>query len=191
VFLPTNKQKMNWKTIDSRYISQHQYFTARVDTCEMPDGTIVPEYYVVELPISACALALTQNGEAIMVEQYRHPLGETITEIPGGFMDAGENPATAIARELLEETGYTFENIYEVGKVAANPGVLNNYTYLYLATGGVKAGNQQLDHHEEIKVNLVPLAAVKKMLANNQIAQALHTTCIFYALHKLDSLGHQ
>jgi ADP-ribose pyrophosphatase len=180
---------MNWNIIESKYISQHRYFTARVDTCQMPDGAIVPEYFVVELPVSACALALTKNGEVIMVQQYRHPLGETIWEIPGGFMDAGEDPATAIARELLEETGYSFENIYEVGKVAANPGVLNNYTYLYLATGGVKTGNQQLDHNEEINVSLVPLQQVQQMLEKNEIVQALHSTCMFYAFKKLAALS--
>ncbi len=152
----------------------------------MPDGKIVDAYYVVELPVSVCALAITADNSVIMARQYRHPIGEVIVEIPGGFIDEGEAPPEAIARELHEETGYTFSSISYVGKVAANPGVLDNYTYLYLAEGGVKTSEQSLDDNEDIETLLVPLEEVKRMLANNEFVQALHVSCLYYALNKLD-----
>src|SRR5262245_58681529 len=106
---------MNWKTLSSEYISKRPYFTARKDVCEMPDGKIVEAYYVVELPVSVCALAITEDGRALMIKQYRHPIGETIIELPGGFIDEGEDPAEAVGRELLEETGHEFSKIDFVG----------------------------------------------------------------------------
>ena len=180
---------MNWKKISSEYISQHQYFTARKDVCEMPDGTKVEGYYVVELPPSACALAITEEGKVLMAKQYRHPLEETLLELPGGFIDPGEDPLKAIGRELLEETGYEFSNIDYLGKVAANPGVLSGYTYLYLAVGGKKVAAQSLDHNEEIEVLQFSVEEVRAMLTNNEIVQALHVSCMLYAFQKLDSMG--
>ena len=111
---------MNWKTISSKYLFKRDWLTLREDVCERPDGKIIDPYYVYEFPEWVAALALTKDGKVIMVQQYRHALGETIMELPGGCVDASDNSfEDAIARELLEETGYKFDKIEYL-----------NYTYL-------------------------------------------------------------
>jgi ADP-ribose pyrophosphatase len=179
---------MDWKKLSSKYLSKHIYFTAREDRCEMPDGKIVDPYFVVELPETVCAMAITENNEVVLVKQYRHPIEETILELPGGFIDENETAEMAVARELQEETGYRFSGFQYLGRVAANPGVLNNFTVLFLATGGKKVTDQHLDTNEEIEVKLYSIAEVRAMLMNNEFKQALHTTCLFYAFNKLDDL---
>ncbi len=179
---------MNWKILSSEYLTDKSFFRARKDRCIAPSGRIIPEYYVVELDTTLCALGITQDNHAVMVKQYRHPVGKILIEIPGGFIDENETPEKAIAREMLEETGYEFSRYEYLGEVAANPGVLSGYTKLYLATGGKKVAEQKLDDNEEIKVELIPIDELVELLLQNKIEQSLHTNCIFYALLKMGKL---
>ncbi len=179
---------MKWKTLSSEYINRHIFFTARKDVCQRDDGTIIDPYYVVELPTSATALPFTADGKIILVKQYRYPVDEVMLETPGGFIDEGEDFEAGMKRELMEETGYEFTQIEHVGRVAANPGLLDNYTELYLATGGKKTGAQQLDHNEEIDIVLVSMEELLHLLMTGQMKQSLHVNCIFYALMKMGKL---
>jgi ADP-ribose pyrophosphatase len=180
--------ELNWKTCSSTYIHKGPWATLRSDKCEMPDGRIVDQYYVLEYPNWANAVALTEDNKILMVRQYRHAAGIVSLEIPGGVIEDGENPEEGMRRELLEETGYQFTDIELISTVYANPSTANNKTFCYLAKGGVKVQNQNLDEHEELIVEEYTIAEVKQLLADNKIAQALHCTGLFYALIKLGEL---
>ncbi len=177
-----------FKIISSEYITKHQFFTARKDGYETADGIIVDPYFVVELPTTVVAMAITNDDEVILVRQYRHPVSDKLIELPGGFIDAGEQPHQAIARQLLEETGYTFDNFHYLGITAANPGVLNNFTHMFIATGGTLTHDQSLDDNEEIELILKPLDEVKTMLMHNEIKQSMHALCLFYGFNYLETM---
>ena len=179
---------LKWQIISSAYINKHIYFTARRDRCLRHDGVIVDPYYVVELPTGATAFALTKENKVVMVRQYRHPVGEVSLETPGGFVDKGEAFDVAMKRELLEETGFEFEQVEYLGKFAANPGILNNYTEMFFATGGKKVAEQQLDKNEEIIVVELTIEEVIEQVMAQKIIQAAHVNCIFFALMKMGLL---
>lgn len=181
---------MRWKVLESKKLFNEPWLSIRVEKCELPDGRVMPAYYILEYPEWANAFALTRDNKVIMVRQYRHGIGEESIELAGGVVDAGETPEAAIKRELLEETGYSFENIELIGKLSANPATSNNYTFLYLATGGEKISGQQLDEHEEVEVILYSMDEIKDLLRQNKIIQALHTSCIFYALERLGEIKY-
>ena len=179
---------MNWKILSSEYLFKDLWFTIRKDICEKQDGAIVDPYYVYEFPEWVTAVALTEDGKFIFERQYRHALGETMMEIPGGCVDKEDKDLeAAIARELKEETGYVFSTIEYLGKTSANPSTNSNLMHFFLATGGRKIAAQELDQNEEIEVHLLDLNEVKELLKSNQIIQSMHATALFYAL---DKLGH-
>jgi len=182
---------MNWKTLASKYLFTDNWLTLRVDKCELPDGKIVEPYYVYEFPDWVTAVALTTDQQIILVRQYRHALGQTILEIPGGCVDKTDvDYESACARELLEETGYQFEKIEFLCNTSANPSTNNNLMHVYLATGGVKVKEQQLDEAEDIEVLLCSIDEVKQLLRENKILQSMHVTALMYALEKIGELKY-
>jgi len=118
----------------------------------------------VERPNADCCvavLAVTDDDEIVLVEQFRPPVGTMVIEIPAGLVgDHESHPEESIAdtarRELLEETGYHAANITPLLDSPTSAGMTSETTHIFLATG--------LDRHhegggvgsEDIRVHLVP-----------------------------------
>ena len=182
---------MFWKILSSNYLFSDRWFKVRKDVCESPEGKIIDPYYVYEFPTWVGALPVTEEGKIIMVKQYRHALGEVCIEIPGGCVDDTDSGhEAAIARELLEETGYSFSSFEYLGRISANPSTNTNLLHMFLARGGVKTARQQLDANEEIEVVLLSMEELKTLLRENRIVQSMHVSCILYALEKMGELHY-
>ena len=93
-----------------------------------------------------------------------------------------------MARELLEETGYIFSDYKYLGKISPNPSTNSNLLHMFLATGGKKIAEQQLDENEEIEIVLLTIDELKQLIKENKIVQAMHVSCILYALMEMDKI---
>lgn len=163
----------------------------RADKCERPDGKIIEPYYVYEFPDWVTAVALTKENKVVFVKQYRHALGQTLLEIPGGCVDKTDvTYEAACARELLEETGYQFEKFEFLCNTSANPSTNNNLMHVFLATGGELVKEQQLDDAEDIEVLLFSIDEVKQLIRKNKLLQSMHVTALMYALERLGELKY-
>ena len=163
---------MDWKTLKSEYLFKRPWLTARRDTCQLPDGRINDEYYVLEYPTWVHVLALTKEGDMVIIRQYRHGLGRTCFEIVAGCVEEGEDPLVAAQRELLEETGYSGGEWSEVMQFTCNASAMNNITHSYLAVGVEKTAGQHLDPTEDIEIYTFSQEQVKEMLVNGEFMQA-------------------
>jgi len=180
---------MKWEILSSEYLFNDLWFKVRKDICKTPQGKIINPYYVYEFPEWVTAVPVTEDGKIIMVRQYRHAIGETCIEFPGGCVDDTDgNFEEAIKRELLEETGYSFSSFKPLGKTSANPSTNNNLMHMFLAVGGRKVAEQSLDHNEEIEVELLTPDEVKQLVRENKIVQSMHVTCFLYAMQELGEL---
>lgn len=180
---------MQWTKLSSTYLFRETWFTVRKDSCMRPDGKVVDPYYVFEFPEWVTAFALTADGKVILERQYRHAIGLTSYELPGGCIDPEDSgPEAAIARELEEETGYRFDSFEYLGKTCANPSTNTNWMHMFLARGGMPSGKQQLDDNEDIEVHLASIEELKEMLRQGMIIQSMHVTGCFYALQRLEQM---
>lgn len=176
---------LKWQKLASKYLVREKWATLRVDTCKLQNGTIKDDYYVLEYPNWVNAIALTKENKIILVRQYRFAADIISLEIPGGVIDDGENPETAILRELQEETGYTFETCELIATLYPNPATSTNKTFTYLLKGGIKTHKQHLDEHEILNVEEYTIEEVQQLLKDNKIDQALHVAGLYYGLMKL------
>ncbi|HET9587202.1 MAG TPA: NUDIX hydrolase [Anaerolineales bacterium] len=172
-----------WKILKSNYLRNN----VRIDTCETSDGKIL-EPLILEYGTWVTIVALTKQQEVLLIKQYRHGAGKILLELPGGAVGEGEEPIVAAKRELLEETGYTSDNIVEVGRVSPNPASHTNLMYAYLALDVEHVGDQSLDETEEIEVFPFPLDQVILMVKNGELLQSLHVSTFFFALYRLNRI---
>ena len=102
-----NPKNRKWQVVRSEYLARKPWFTVRHETIALPDGRTIPDYYVFEYPDWVNVTAIDRDGRFVVIDQYRHGLGETSYEIPAGVMEPSDrSPLEAARRELLEETGY-------------------------------------------------------------------------------------
>lgn len=118
--------------------------------------------------INAAVILAMVDGDILLVEQYRVPLGGPCLELPAGLvgdLDDGEEIESAAARELEEETGYRPEKIEIIGRFASSPGMVSETFCLVRATGLTKTGEGGGEPGENITVHRVPLAQVPAFAA--------------------------
>jgi ADP-ribose pyrophosphatase len=179
-----------WTVLESKYLHQKEWLTIREDKCLMANGGIIPSFYVNEYPDWVNAFALTKDGKVLMVRQYRHGINSIEIELPGGVSEKGESMEEACRREVLEETGFSFESFQYLGKISANPSTTNNFMHMFLARGGELTHAQNLDESEELEVIELSIEEVKTLVREHKMAQSLHVNCIMYALAELGELRY-
>ena len=164
---------VRWEILKSEYLIKRPWLTARRDEVELPDGRIIPEYYVLEYPDWVNVIAITRDGYFVMERQYRHAAGRTNFELPCGVMESGETPLEAAKRELQEETGYGNGEWEELMTLSANPSTMTNMTHCFLATNVDKISDQKLDATEDLSVHLLSREKVVDLLRRNEVLQSL------------------
>jgi 8-oxo-dGTP pyrophosphatase MutT (NUDIX family) len=179
-----------WKVLDSVEVLKSRVFRLRSDKCELPDGRVMPSYYVMEFPDWVNIIPVTEDRQLVMIEQYRHAGEEMFLEIPGGSTHAkGEDPRVAGERELREETGYQAAEWVYCGYHYPNPALNNNKMHTYLALGCRKVGEQELDPFEDLTVKLMPVKEALELWADGKIRHSLISTSIGLSLKFLKERG--
>ena len=118
--------------------------------------------------IQAAVILAIDDGEVILVEQYRVPLGKRCLELPAGLVgdeEEGEAPEASAARELEEETGYRPEKVETIGYFQSSPGMVTEGFTLVRATGLTKVSDGGGQGDEDITVHRVPLGGIVDFVA--------------------------
>src|SRR5947208_5037123 len=100
-----------WTTLSFRQILDTPYLKIRCEQVAVPNGPIIPDYYIIENRGWVGIVPVTEDGSFLINQQYKHGIGQVVLELPAGGIDPHEdNPLDTARRELMEATGYSGKN---------------------------------------------------------------------------------
>ena len=158
------------KTISSQLIYDGRAVKLRVDTVRIPGGRET-KWEIVENRDCVAIVAIDADDNVLLVKQFRKPVEKELLEIPAGGIDPGEDPVTAVRREMQEETGYLPRKVERLGGFYSSPGFCTGYLHLYLATD-LTPSQLIAEDTESIKLVRVPISQIPGLIASGSICDA-------------------
>lgn len=155
------------KTVSSELIFDGKIITVKKDKAELENGDVVTRELVVH-PGGVCIVPVTDEGEILMVKQFRYPFQEALIELPAGKLEFDEDHREAGLRELREETGAVCEKFEYLGVCYPSVAYLTEKIHMYMATG-LSFEQQDLDDDEFLDVLKIKLEDAVEMVMNNEI----------------------
>ena len=158
------------KTLSSQQIYQGRAVNVRVDTVEKASGKRTTRD-VVEHPDCVAVVVLDEQGNVLLVRQFRHPVGKFLLEIPAGGIDPGEEPIDSVRRELQEEIGYFPHKIENLGGFYSVPGYGTEYLHCFVATDLVPS-RLVAEDTEDIELVRVSRDDIPRLITSGEICDA-------------------
>jgi len=171
-----------WETLGGSSVYDCRLFSVTEHRRRSPRTGELHDFYVLESPDWVNIVPLTADRRVVMIQQYRHGIGDFTLEIPGGMVDADDpSPLAAARREMREETSYDSDDVVSLGVIHPNPAIQSNRCYTFLARGAQLRGAVSFDSTEETEVVLVPLDEIARLIRDGTISHAL----VVVAFHHL------
>ncbi len=170
---PTDKTGLAWTVTASRVIIRDRWIDLRADDCVAPNGVAIAPFYVLTYPDWVHVVCSDAAGRIALIRQYRHGIGSTILELPGGMIVAQETRLQAAQRELREETGITARDWRASGMLSVNPATHTNRIHIYACVLASVAAPSP-DRSEQIETVFMTRAELQKAIASGDFANSMH-----------------
>lgn len=158
------------ETLSRRQVYDGHILKLRVDRVRLPGGGI-SEREIVEHDSCVAIVAIDGDDNVLLVRQFRKAAEKELLEIPAGGIEAGEEPAAAVRRELAEETGYRPQTVAEIGGFYSSPGYCTEYLDLFLASDLTRS-RLKAEDTESIELVRVPITQIPGLIDSGKICDA-------------------
>lgn len=159
-----------WIIHGERVIDDSRRAVLSVASVELPDGVRF-EQHVLRIPPSATVVVLDDAERVLLLHRHRFVIDRWVWELPGGYLDPGEEPEGAAAREVLEETGWRPRSIEPLGSFQPMTSMIDSENYLFLARGAEDTG-QPRDVNEAQSIAWIDLEKAIRLTETGDIAGA-------------------
>jgi ADP-ribose pyrophosphatase len=162
--------KFTEKTLSSKTVYNGRIFDITYDEIELADG-LKRHREIIHHPGGVVIFAQKEDGNVLLVKQYRYATKSLQIELPAGRLEKGEDPLLAAKRELREETGYIAQNWKSLGYIFTTFGICDEKLYLFEAKD-LTFDCQNPDEGEIIDYFELPLNEVRNLIKNGTINDA-------------------
>ena len=163
------------ETGHERVIESYRIYDGRI--CSVREDIVVlaggreAKREIVEHADVVAVVPLDENGDVLLVRQYRLAAEAALLEVPAGIVDEGEDIEAAAQRELQEEAGYRAERLEKLTGFFVSPGFCTEFVHVFLATDLIESG-LDADDDEDLELVRMPLAEAVRLVVAGEIKDA-------------------
>src|SRR3954471_10172730 len=171
-----------WRKLSTQSVLRTPYYGVRLDRLRHPQGHEL-DYYVIEFARQAVGVVpVDEDGQVLLVQQWRHPVEKLTWSIPAGAIEQGESPADAAARELREEAGHAPEKLEPLYRYHPTIGVADQTFHIFLARGVTDLGARP--DNEIHAVRFFTRTGINDLLDRNEIVDGMSLTALLMWLRR-------
>lgn len=149
------------------------------DEVELPDGNTASREWI-KHPGACAVVPVFENGDILMVRQFRYPMRQIFWEVPAGKIDAGEPEDETALRELREEAGVATHDFAYVGHFYPGIGYTDEIIHIYTAWN-LESVAQQVDDDEFVTKERIPFKEAIEMVHSGEINDGKTMICLLRA----------
>ena len=173
----------NWKIIERRKCYEAPpWISHSVHKVSLPDGRVIDNFNQVSIPDFAVIVATTPEGFYILERQYKHGIGKISMTLPGGSINAGENPLDAAKRELREETGFVSGTWHHLGTYMGDANYGCGRAWVFRAFDAVQTSQPNSGDLEEMEIVHLNYRDMLENLLQGEVVAAAAVAALGVAL---------
>lgn len=176
-----DSHKLVERTISSKEVFNGRLLHVFFDEARLPDGSTSTREWI-KHPGASAVLPVFENGDVMLVRQFRYPMSQIFYEVPAGKIDPGENADSTARRELREEAGLSCKTYEYLGNFYPGIGYSDELIHLYLAWD-IESFAQQVDEDEFLIKERLPFREVVEMVHSGEISDGKTMVTVLRAWH--------
>ncbi len=179
-----------WQKLSEKQVFNSRWVSIRCEDLVDPKG-VHHEWYVTEHPDFVAVFCVTVEGKIVLNRQFKFGCKTWVIEPSAGYVEPGENPALAAARELEEETGYIATSWEHYRTLVVSPTTQDNRVHVFFASGATPTGTVHREPSEVIEQLVLTPQEVRAMLDRGEVNTIASVAVIEMGLRWLEErTGH-
>ena len=179
------------KVDDHEILSSEPVYDGKVvklfrDRIRLPDGREATWERIVHQG-AVGIVPLLENGNILLVRQYRNAPDDVLLEIPAGKLEPGEAPDDCADREIVEEVNMRAGELIKLSEFYNSPGYSDEYFHLYLATD-LTPEQGETEEDEFLEIEEISLNDALGMVSDGHIVDAKSVMGVALARLYLDGV---